>query len=138
MLRIIYITLFLIFFSYEDIRYRRISKAGILLFFAGGAGFAAAVPAAVILEHVFGIMIGILFIVISYASRGQIGMGDGIVIGILGLLLGWKQTLAITFAALILCFCITGLLLLARRITRSCKMPFIPYLLGAYGLLVFL
>ncbi|HET9895346.1 MAG TPA: A24 family peptidase [Streptosporangiaceae bacterium] len=73
------------------------------------------------------------YLLLSVASRGQLGGGDIKLAGLIGLVLGWLSwhTLAAGVVASFLLAAVASAVLLAtRRISRTSKITFGPYLLG--------
>lgn len=126
--------------SILDIRFR---KMPVWLLSVGGVSVIAyqiwkmiegtAIPLPLI---VTGAVVGILFLGISKVTREALGYGDGLVILILGLYLGfWNLTivLMITFFA---AFVIALLLMISKRNRRKLAMPFVPFLCIGYAVFV--
>lgn len=81
-----------------------------------------------------GLIPGLFMVLAAIFSKGKVGMGDAIVIMALGLLWGLQAT----FEALLLALVITGLIsiimLAAKKWQTGTRLPFIPFLCGASGL----
>lgn len=81
-----------------------------------------------------GALPGLLLTVLSYYTD-KIGRGDGIVIMIVG------ACENCTFAAILICMAcifltvVSVILLLLRKVTRNTRMPYIPFVALAYGLM---
>lgn len=71
---------------------------------------------------------GILFMLVSFWSKGAIGLGDGLVLLVTGWLLGPKRTIQILFYGLLFSSAVGGALVFAGRIKRNEEQPFVPYL----------
>ena len=67
-------------------------------------------------ERVFGVVLGLIIVFIAKLYK-EIGIGDGIVIIVLGLLLGLMNTLNILLIASILASILGGFLLITKRIS---------------------
>lgn len=71
---------------------------------------------------------GAMALLIAYATREQIGYGDGAMLLIMGGCLGAsKVVLALTIALLGACV-VSILLLVSRRADRNSRIPFVPFL----------
>lgn len=79
-------------------------------------------------EYLAGGTLGVCFMALSKLSR-EIGMGDGILLVILGLMLGLRKLIGVLFLALLLCALTAGVLCLMGRAGRRSRLPFVPFLL---------
>ncbi len=83
-----------------------------------------------------GLVVAGSFMLLSYVSRGQIGMGDGLILGVVAMGITFWQLLALLFLA----FSISGIygifLVLVRKKTRKYKIPFVPFVLVGYLLTI--
>jgi leader peptidase (prepilin peptidase)/N-methyltransferase len=95
--------------------------------------FSSALP---IVERIGGVGIGVCVIIISKATGGKIGMGDGILLCITGLGLGFWGNLELFGFALFFAAIISILLLVFRLVDRKKSIPFVPFLFFAYILLM--
>ena len=79
---------------------------------------------------------GVLLFLISIVSRGAAGSGDALLLLLLGLIAGFWDALMICFLALVLTG-FSGLgLMAAGKAGRRTKLPFVPFLLISYVLLL--
>lgn len=78
-----------------------------------------------------GCVVGICVCVLSKISRGQIGIGDGLLLSITGMLLGFWMNMELFLTGLFLCalFSAGAIVLLHRG--RGWRIPFVPFLAGA-------
>lgn len=122
--------------SFEDIRSRRL---GVLLLCA--FGICGAVCHMIFQRGEYqsllgGIAIGAAMIVLSLLSRGRVGLGDGLVLLVTGIFLGFEQNLLLFTVSQVLTACYALFLLVIRKKGRHYEIPFIPFLLVSYvGLL---
>lgn len=79
-----------------------------------------------------GVAAGLCMIGISLLSQGQIGMGDGIVITLLGALLGGRGCLVMLCTASCIMAVVSIGVLLCKKGGRQTTLPFVPALLGGY------
>ena len=86
-------------------------------------------------EFVLGLIPGVLVVILAYVTKESIGVGDGLVLCMLGLSCGWRQCLAAFGMALILTAVLAMILLVCRRAGRKTELPFLPALFGGYLLL---
>lgn len=84
-----------------------------------------------------GMSLGAVLLLVSMATGGKIGAGDGVLLIVTGIYLGLEQNLKLFFCGLLLCgIWALGLLVLRKRSRKDC-IPFVPFLLAAYmGILV--
>lgn len=98
-----------------------------LFLIAGGKS-----PAA---DAFLGIGVGVALIVVSIVSRGAIGIGDGILFMICGLLLGIYENSVLLFLSLVLTAFVSGMLLIIRRAERTDTLPFAPFVFVGFGVM---
>ena len=80
---------------------------------------------------------GVYCLSLSLLSRQQIGIGDAIVLLVLGICCGWRNCLAVVFVALILAG-IWGMAgIYRKRYKRKDTLPWLPFLAAAYGICLF-
>lgn len=79
-----------------------------------------------------GVLLGISIIGFSKISGGSIGLGDGKIICISGILLGFKQSLAMLLCALLLAAVWSAVLFAVKKGNRKSSLPFIPFLSAGY------
>ncbi len=89
-----------------------------------------------ILDKIGGIAIGASVIIISIATGGKIGMGDGFLLCVTGLGLGFWNNLELFAVALFLAAVISVALLIFRLADRKKSIPFVPFLLLGYVFLI--
>lgn len=85
-----------------------------------------------LLEWGLSLLPGVLLLGLGWLSHWQIGIGDGAVILIMGIWLGYIETFAILLMGMFLCSLFCGGLLLFRKAGRKTEIPFVPFLLIAW------
>lgn len=136
LIKITEIFLLLVYFSYEDIRFLKISACLLL------AGFVTAIIFLIwgrelsVGEYLAGGCLGILFLLCGTVSK-NIGTGDGALIMLLGLLLGIRQLISVLFISLFLCAAAAAALCAAGKAKRGSRLPFVPFLLSGFCVTVF-
>src|SRR5690625_653056 len=81
-------------------------------------------------DAIIGGVVGyVLIMIIILVSKGGMGAGDMKLLGVLGIVLGWKLTLLVFFIGTFAGALIGGLLMVTKRLKRGEPMPFGPYLL---------
>lgn len=85
--------------------------------------------------HISGMLAGIFLIVCSYVTKGQIGIGDGLIFCFTGILLGPGRNIYLLFIALVFCAMISSLMVATKRAGKKTKIPFVPFVAAAYPLI---
>ena len=123
--------------SLEDVKYRRLTVIYILMFGIVGVILHMFAPVCSIYSILWGMLLGIVLILISIATRGSLGLGDGILLVVTGVYLGGYGNLQLFLYGLLLsALCSLGLLVLKRK-KRKDEIAFVPFLLLSYFLLLF-
>lgn len=114
----------------EDIRNKKIRLiypavwgcAGCILRMAGGQ----------FLPVLTGCLPGVALLGISWATRGAVGMGDGMIVAALGMTAGFWDSLLSLFWALAAAAVIGCVMMIAGKWGRKKQIPFVPFLWAAY------
>ena len=129
---------YLLIMSVKDIKNREIP----LLLLASGIIFA---PLFImsddrdgIIRYVTGMIPGIVFMIISFASRGQLGQADAGVLICLGLCIGINGAIAVISVSLTLIAFTAMIMLLTGKFNRKSTLPYIPFVLLGYIFYMFL
>lgn len=85
-----------------------------------------------IAELAAGLIPGLLVVVLAFVTRESIGMGDGLMLCVLGMFCGWRRCLAVFGLALVLSAVFAIVLLVCRRAGRKTEIPFLPGLFGGF------
>lgn len=134
-LKIIKTILLLVYFSYEDIRNQKISTYLLLGSLGLAVFYLIAAREFAWWEYLTGACVGILIIFLG-KTGDEIGMGDGVLITVLGVLLGVRQQIAVLLLAGILCALTAVVLLAAGKVGRKSKLPFVPFLFCSFCMLL--
>ncbi|MBQ8815424.1 MAG: prepilin peptidase [Lachnospiraceae bacterium] len=79
-----------------------------------------------------GMLIGLCALAIAALSGGQIGSGDGLVLTVCGICLGWRRVLTLLFCSMLL-FLIVGVGgILTKRWTGRQSIAFVPFIWSAF------
>lgn len=124
--------LLLAFNSICDWRYREISVVMTLLGIIFSGFLFIFMPSYTIWEVLGGIGIGIFLIVCSLVTKGQIGIGDGIICCFTGLCGGFFDTLGMLLTGLFFSAAVSAVLLITKKAGRKTKIPFVPFLFVGY------
>ena len=82
-----------------------------------------------------GAAIGVAVMLLSVVTKESIGMGDGIVLLCTGAMSGFEKNMELFFSALTLCGMCGLFLVLILKKSRKTKVPFVPFLLAAFGIM---
>lgn len=74
-----------------------------------------------------GMLVGVFLLFISFITRQQIGIGDGILFVITGIGLGFLNNIILLFSSLFLTSIVALSLFVAKKIKRKETLPFIPF-----------
>lgn len=74
-----------------------------------------------------GILVGLFLLFISFITRQQIGLGDGILFVITGIGLGFFDNIILLMSSLFLTSIVALSLFVAKKIKRKETLPFIPF-----------
>lgn len=114
-----------------DIRKQRISTKVSLVFGTAGLFLIFIFIKDEIVFHLLGIVPGIVIMAMSAATRGAVGMGDGILFIVMGIYIGMDENVCILLTALFLCSIISIILLAAKQKGRKDRLPFAPFVMCA-------
>ena len=134
-MRYILTGLLLLYSAYTDIRRREISIIALLLFGIGACICMLCGRSASAAEIAGGAATGIFLLFISHLTRGELGEGDGCLLAVTGILLGFRENLMLLFGALFLSAVFSAFLFLVKRNLRD-KYPFVPFLFLSYSIMM--
>lgn len=80
-----------------------------------------------------GLFLGCSIIIASHITKGAIGMGDGILFLVIGISLGFFETISLFLFSLFLSAVFSVLLILIHKVNRHHSFPFVPMVCLAYG-----
>ncbi len=87
-------------------------------------------------SHAFwGIMVGVFLVVLSVLTRGGIGIGDGILFMICGLLFGFYENSILLFLSLVFTAAVSGVLIITKHVGRKYTLPFAPFVFVGFGVM---
>ena len=84
----------------------------------------------------FGTLPGIVLLIISLLSEGAIGAGDAYLAITIGVFFGAKFVLGNLFLSSLCASGFSLIMLVMRKIDRKEKIPFVPFMLGGYVLVL--
>ena len=118
--------------SWQDLKKKSISIffiiGGFILLFIGSL-YSVQVS---LISRIAGGGIGAVLLGLNPLTKGQIGLGDGIIIGIIGICFGFVSNTSILLVALFLSSVISAILLVFKKVDRKQTIPFVPFILLGY------
>lgn len=120
--------------SYEDIKKKSIKVITPVLFGILGVVLHLIFGKVGAIDMLLGMTVGGALYIISILSRERIGKGDALLIGISGIYLGFWNNIALLWSASILAGMSGLILIIAGK--RHAQIPFVPYVLAAYIILL--
>ena len=87
-------------------------------------------------SRIGGLIVGLSIMLLSKITGGKIGMGDGLVLCVIGIGLGLWQTMEVVALALFFAAILSIILLSFGKADRKKKIAFVPFLLLAYVLIL--
>lgn len=91
-----------------------------------------------LINSIIGIAEGVLLILISFLTKGEIGIGDGILLAACGLMLGGKDNLIMFFFACLSSAIVSALIMLIKKADKKTKIPFVPFMIPGFLIMVLL
>lgn len=79
-----------------------------------------------------GILPGIIVLGAGRLTKGGIGAGDGWILCVTGIYLGYYKNMQLFFTALIFSAIVGAVLIVAKKANRKTELAFVPFLLAAY------
>lgn len=86
----------------------------------------------VLLSCLAGTLPGIFLLTVGWATGQEVGYGDGIVLLVIGIYLGFSAGISIFLTALLLITPVSLFYIACKKAGRRKKLPFIPFLLAGY------
>lgn len=90
------------------------------------------------LDRIGGLLVGAAVVIISKATGGKIGMGDGLLLCVTGIGLGLWGNLELFAVALFAAAIVSIILLSLRLVDRKKSIPFVPFLFIGYLFITFI
>lgn len=137
--QMILLGVFLIVAGYMDIKYKKISVLWCVFFMI--MGLAISMGSSQILIEAVGqiilsVMPGGILLIISKMTNQSIGIGDGVVAIVVGMLLGIEKTVMALLGGFMISGVVSIILLMFRKAEKGYELPFVPMLSVAVLLVV--
>lgn len=134
---IIGILILLIICSITDIKTKQISLKICISFLMFGFGWKIMIEDMSLMDIslvniCFGTVPGIILYAVSILSRGGIGKGDAVLMGVIGMYIGIKNSIILFVSALLLIACFSIVLIILKKGNMKTKIPFVPFILIAF------
>ncbi len=126
----------LLYTALTDIKERTISGIALIIFTLAGIFCMCLGRSLNPLDSVMGALIGVFLIMVSLCSKGELGMGDALLLLVTGIFLGFEQNLTLLLSALVMSSLFSLLLLIKERNMKK-EYPFVPFLFLSYILILF-
>ena len=120
----------------QDYRKRELPVIYIGIGFGIGLILRLVIGEPTVLELLLGSLVGAVFLLISRLSREAIGYGDSLMIIATGASLGIIDNVLLMLCALLLAALFSIGLLILKKYKRKDEIPFLPFLLGGYVILL--
>ena len=127
----LFVEILLFLESIVDIKFKKIPIAFLILLILYCLIVGGIEHQWILAEMILNVFPGIVFVLLALIYKNTIGLGDGLVICVIGLSCGWINTISILVTAFLLCFLYSGLLLIMRKGKLKTKIAFLPFLLLA-------
>ncbi len=124
--------------SYYDIKYRALPNGFLVIGGLLATVFAFLFQPVKLISVAGAIGLGAAILGVSALTRGGIGFGDGLFLGLLGINLGFFCVFSVFLIALFLSAIAAIILLLIKKKNRKYTFPFVPFLTMAYGIICFM
>lgn len=131
-------TLLLGISTWLDIKRREVSGKVLICFtIIGIISYVVKCPFS-ILSMAGGILIGAFVMGVSKLTKGNIGMGDGLLLCVTGVYLGFYRNLELFLTALCAAAIWGMILIVLKKAGRKTELPFVPFMLMAYIIMLLL
>ena len=130
-MRILLPGILLIYTSITDIRERAISGVALMIFTVAGIMCLWLGRSLNPVDSIFGALIGLCLVIVSFCTKGELGMGDALLLLVTGIFLGFERNLTLLFSALMLSSLFSVYLLIREKNIKK-EYPFVPFLFIAY------
>ena len=91
-----------------------------------------------VLNAIIGLAEGLLLILVSVMTKGQIGMGDGLLLAACGLMLGGKDNMVMFFFACLSSAIVSVLIMIIKKADKKTTIPFVPFMIPGFLIMVLL
>jgi leader peptidase (prepilin peptidase)/N-methyltransferase len=125
-------TSILIWNSVYDWKYKKISMTSIIFGFILAGIICKCTGDYIWTDSLAGAAVGVFVILCSVITRGQIGIGDGIVFCLTGIGCGLLENISLLFISLLFAAVLSLVLLLSKKAGKKTRIPFVPLITMGY------
>lgn len=115
-----------------DYRKHEISLTSLGVLGCAGIGLNCWIPYQSMWEILGGVGVGLLLILAAFVTREAIGFGDGLLVCVTGIYLGFWENMNLVLIGTAFCALVMGVGVLFRRVQRTDRFPLVPFLCLAY------
>lgn len=83
-------------------------------------------------SYFLGVFTGFCVVGLGVLTRGEIGIGDGILVLALGMVLEWERLIVSLMLGILGCAIVSGILMFGLHKGRKTRIPFVPFLFLGY------
>jgi len=123
----VFLSLWLFFCSWQDIKRQEISIFLISLGFISLLVISLLNGDLSLVERVAGILVGLVLLMLNRITRGQIGIGDGLIFCVTGISLGFFLNSILLLYSLIISAIFSGFYMIVKRVGKKTTIPFVPF-----------
>ncbi|MCR5585467.1 MAG: prepilin peptidase [Lachnospiraceae bacterium] len=87
-----------------------------------------------LLNYLTGIAPGLMGVLTSFATKGKMGLGDGLLLVSAGLFFDWETVLFLWLVALLLCSAVGIVMMLLKKAGLKTALPFVPFLTMGFAI----
>lgn len=124
--------IFLAVVAYQDWKEKQINVYVLLAAALAGGVLQVGVRRSSIWDILLGICVGVMVLILAWATRGSIGAGDGMLLMVSGIFLGFWRNISMFMTALAMVGAVALFMITVKKKGRNYRLPFAPFLLAAY------
>ena len=118
--------------SYEDLKTRQVRVIEVLIFGVFGIFFNLICKPHTAISVLGGVLVGAGVYIFSIFSKEKIGKGDGLIVMVTGLYLGFRSTLYLLWISSVLAAMVGTVFIKRHGEKMDFELPFVPFLMAGY------
>lgn len=131
-MKVVTLGVFLLTEGVRDFKMRRISMISVVVFAAIGIMMQLPQIKENCISILGGILIGIIFIGLAKLTKEKIGYGDGWVLVVTGIYIGFYGNMSLLALSLFIASVVSIILLLCKKVGRKTELPFVAFMMPGY------